>query len=93
MERLETRADSSSTLVRGMALVAQPLNTLLRVKQEAGDEDEKAMEAEMQAGRGLLPWSPPQSLSQNVFSYSLLCPYYRMVLPYSKYQHIFRFSV
>ena len=49
MQRLETRADSSKTLARGMELVNQPLNTLLRVKMEAGDEDEKAMEAEMQA--------------------------------------------
>ena len=49
MERLQTRCNSSSTLVRGIQMAGEPLPSLLRVKHEPDDE-ERAMEAEMQVG-------------------------------------------
>ena len=47
MERLQTKCGSSTTLVRGMELANEPLPSLLCVKTEP-DEEEQAMEAEMQ---------------------------------------------
>ena len=49
MQRLETRCHSSGTLARGMELANKPINELVDVKAELDDE-ERAMEREMQAG-------------------------------------------
>ena len=49
MDRLETRCYSSGTLTRGMNLASQHVDALVGVKTEP-DEEEKAMELEMQAG-------------------------------------------
>ena len=49
MDRSDTRCHSSSTLARGVGLANKPIDELVNVKAEP-DEEEQAMESEMQAG-------------------------------------------
>ena len=53
MERLDTKAGSSATLLRGMELAGQPLDAVLNVKAEPTDDDEIAMQEEMKARWGI----------------------------------------
>ena len=53
MDRLQTQHGSTNTLVRGMELANAPINSILMVKDEPPqDDDERAMQAEMQARWG-----------------------------------------
>ena len=47
---LKTGTGSSSTLLYGMELTNRGLPSLLQLKEEPGDEEEKAMQSELQAG-------------------------------------------
>ena len=51
-ESLQTRCNSSATLQRGMDLACQPISTLLGVKTEPMDEEERRLHAEMQVAEG-----------------------------------------
>ena len=47
-ESLPTRRGSTETLVRGIALATTPLVEMLRMKQEPVDDEEAALQEEMQ---------------------------------------------
>ena len=47
---LATGSGSSATLLRGLSLAAQPLSSVLRLKEEPADDEERAMLAEMKDG-------------------------------------------